>query len=529
MPFVKLDGVTIPIRDDGSKIATKDMGDADRVVGGSYARTARAFKRSWKLRTPLLEAQDARRVSEFLRARGPAFRFGSIVSEGGLAPVAGCVYTLRGAPGGGTSVPTPILNERKFDGAVAVDLSTTNLLTDNVATACDTLGNTTGFNPFDGATLSVSALRYMQGARSLQVLTSATVNGTRGGVTTGPVTVPAQTVCTASFYVLCYPGATPRAIRAWLWDTTNGVQGPLAVVTPIDGIWQRVTCQVTTGVGVASVYLYILEDVADQAARFLLDALQVEIRTHATSWVLPSTPRAGGVLRYSAGALRSFPSDGAFTALAWVRRPDLSVGVPGDPGTRAIFDIRQFVSNPSEVVNFVRVETPGGGSNALQFRTRSSQRPALDESISGGAMTDPNAWYHVAAVLRPSPKAGEHKRELWFNGSLVAYDDPTRPLPVVNAATYLSIGGDEAPDSRPWSGGEIADLAFYPIDLSPTMIAELYASGVAQAREPRHLLEGSIIAPETSAAVLASVEDERYQTLAGRPNARAVAVSLEEV
>jgi hypothetical protein len=528
MPFVKLDGVTLKVRDDGSKLTTREIGDADRGMGGSSQRTARGFKRKWSLRTTLLEAQDAQRVSEFLRARGPAFRFSAGAnSEGGLAPVAG-VYTLRGAPGGGTTTPTPILNERKFDGAIAVDLSTTNLLTDNVATATDALGTTAGFSSFDGATLSSSALRYVQGARSLQVLTSATVNGTRGGVIAGFVTVPAQTVCSASFYVLCYPGATPRAIRAWLWDTTNGVQGPLAVVTPIDGTWQRVTCRVTTGVGVASVYFYILEDVADQAANFLIDALQVEIKTHTTSWVLPSTPRAAGVLRYSAGALRHFPASGDFTALGWIRRPDLSVGVPGDPGTRAVFDIRQFVSNPSEVVNFVRVETPGGGSSALQFRTRSSQRPALDEYISGGALSA-TGWDHFAAVLRSRPKAGEHKRELWLNGALVAYDDPTRPIPVVNAATYLSIGGDEAPDSRPWSGGEIADLVFLPFDASPSMIAAFFASGLPQARAPRHLLEGSILDPEPSLAVVATVDDERYQTYAGAPNARAVAVTLEEV
>lgn len=528
MPFVKLDGVTIRVRDDGSKLKTEEIGTSGRVVGGSYQRTARVFKRAWFLKTTALEAQDAQRVSEFLRARGQAFRFVDANSEGGLAPVAG-VYTLRGISGGGGTSPTPILNESKFGGAVAVDLSTTNLFSDNVASGTDTLSNTTGFASVDGATLLSDTIRYISGARSLSIETATGVNGVRGGVSTSPIAALAATVYTASFYLMNRPGTSPQPLRAYLSDIANGITGSIVTVTPLDEIWSRVVCQITTGALATTLALYVLEDVADQGARFLLDNLQLEARTHATSWVLPSTPRAGGVLRYSAGALRHFPIDGAFTALAWVRRPDLAVGIVGDPGTRAIFDIRQTVANPPETVNSLRVKTLGNGSDALQFQTKPGQRPSIGDVISGGSMSDPLAWYHVVVVVRPHPKTGEHKKELWLDGVLVAFSDPTQPLPSAAYATEFSIGGDQVPDSRPWSGGEIADLAFLPFDASPSMIASFYASGLPQARAPRHLLEGSMLEPEDSCEVAATVDSERYQTYAGAPNARAITFDLEEV
>ena len=130
----------------------------------------------------------------------------------------------------------------------------------------------------------------------------------------------------------------------------------------------------------------------------------------------------------------------------------------------------------------------------------------------------------ITAVLRLDPLSTEYIKELYVDGSLVDYSNPSG-VPILFSAGYLEIGS--ALGGEQFDSGLIDDVLLVPYAASATQIANWYALGRAQPALPRVLVHGDAIR-ETDLSV------EAIGRITGIPVVQAVAdgswqVSIEQV
>jgi hypothetical protein len=515
MAFLTLNGVTTKILAANASAVPVEIGKSDRLLGGEAYREVRATKRSWRVRARVLQEADAIPLMRMLIGRGHGFTFDTNAdSVGGITPSGTPIYSTHtgtAAVSPSTSSASPVLNYKgsvlgagayipasKFGaGAIAVEKGTTNLLSSNVASGTDTSGNTTGFTAVDGAALTSVTTAAWQGARSLQVVTSGTVNGVRGGVQTSPVSASASTEYVGSVYIRT---STSTTVRCWLRDEVNGIDGPVLTITTTAGTWYRATdLTLGTGGGSPTVSLHVEEGTADSAITINADGWQIETGSYSTSWV--NGTRAAGALSYPPGLL-GVARD--LTINAWVTAPDIFALSPyptlvlleGDSGYSGLADPRVHV-------------TFGAAAFNAEFTTRAGDGPGTSDTIASASNSVPlNAWTMITAVLRTNPRAGQAKKELWINGVQAATSSPSA-VPDFSAATPQAFYVGNNAGAALWDYGHIDDLLVLPAAASASQIAAWYGAGVSQATLPRLAMGGDLLRTGETINVKASLDDVR--------------------
>jgi hypothetical protein len=510
MPFLEINGVTIPVEDSGSQRAWIETGDGLRTSANAYAKSRRRIKRKWTLKTPRLLESEFMAYREIVGGTLHGFPFDiDSKSQAGLQP---STDNKTIVPAFGADFSPVTLAAKYGKGSIAFDDATTNLLG-----AAESQG-TAVWTVVDAAVLAVSSAAEWQGSTSLSVTPSGVNNGVRSGARTAGFVAAAATTYSASAYVQKVSSGS-KVIAAYLRDDTNGIQGADVTVTCTNTGWVRIEdATVTTGAGAPTVRLYIVESVeggGTSANAWYVDGAQVEQRSFSTAWVVGGGSRVLGGLTLSAGALKQL--DGTYTVNFWTTQPDLA----GSARWALV-----MTASPSD--NF-EILVPGGGLNRIDLRLNTAAGTTT-LSTSSPPFATASAFIMVTAVIRANPRAGENKAELYINGALVASANPSGTPNLTGASAFhIGWGGSFGP----WSGAFMDDLTCYPAATPASIITKLFASTRPQSQRPSLVATGDLFNGLTC-RVLGQLEGMAYApfhagTAGFKDNARQLAFTLEEL
>ena len=187
---------------------------------------------------------------------------------------------------------------------VMVEEGTTNLLSDNQASVETDL---TGLAAWDaGTTLSRDTVEHWHGSASLKVVTNGSV--AFQGFRTSSIDVTASLTYTASAW-LKGAGNLRLAIEERN-SSDNAIGNTIAnFALPDDGQWHRYTVTKAFGATGVKARLIVITNNLAQALTFYADGMQIEQKSYATSWTLPSYPRVAEVM--------TIPTAGIFVKSNW--------------------------------------------------------------------------------------------------------------------------------------------------------------------------------------------------------------------
>jgi hypothetical protein len=217
-----------------------------------------------------------------------------------LRPVNPVTFTRSSVAYGyaGNSVPadTPVYEAIAGVRGVLVEEATTNLLTANQSTGTDTLGDTTSFTSYNGATLSSSTDQAKEGSKSLKIITPG-ITYPEGCANTSTIAVTGGNNYTLSGWVYAPVGAT---LRAFLM-TGDGVHYSYTEITGT-GAWQYFTTTFSVPTDHTTVSFHIRTQ-GTQAITFYVDQLQLEAKAYPTTWTLGGTTRAASTMTIPSSVL----------------------------------------------------------------------------------------------------------------------------------------------------------------------------------------------------------------------------------
>ncbi|HAY21400.1 MAG TPA: hypothetical protein DCY27_04380, partial [Desulfobacterales bacterium] len=202
------------------------------------------------------------------------------------------------------TVDSPRFETGKFSQGVMVEEGTTNLLSDNQASVETDL---TGLAAWDaGTTLSRDTVEHWHGSASLKVVTNGSV--AFQGFRTSSIDVTASLTYTASAW-LKGAGNLRLAIEERN-SSDNAIGNTIAnFALPDDGQWHRYTVTKAFGATGVKARLIVITNNLAQALTFYADGMQIEQKSYATSWTLPSYPRVAEVM--------TIPTAGIFVKSNW--------------------------------------------------------------------------------------------------------------------------------------------------------------------------------------------------------------------
>lgn len=110
MPYLTLNGVTIPVRANESQTAREIIGETGRAFSGALRSTVRARKRNWSLRTPPVTPDLAAAIVGLVEGQGHAFSFDTDL------------YSTKGLPVHSSALAAITTSSPKFgDGCLGLD------------------------------------------------------------------------------------------------------------------------------------------------------------------------------------------------------------------------------------------------------------------------------------------------------------------------------------------------------------------------------------------------------------------------
>jgi hypothetical protein len=166
---------------------------------------------------------------------------------------------------------------------------TTNLLTQTQATGTETLGNTTGFDKFNGTeTLTSSTEQVYTGrTKSLKVVTANSAD--YDGVYTTNTAATNNTQYTISAYVYGTTGTVIIGLRQMKASDNSLLADTVGGTLTLNSTWQRITQTVTTSSSnVGNIRMFLLTH-PKQGLTYYINNLQIERAASASAWCLPST------------------------------------------------------------------------------------------------------------------------------------------------------------------------------------------------------------------------------------------------
>lgn len=99
MPFLTLNGITVPVSKDGGDAEWRDEADMGRSASGTFIGTIGTSKRSWKIELRRLAKREAAAWERLAKGLGHRFSFADEFSSKGLAAVTTGTVTFDGASG----------------------------------------------------------------------------------------------------------------------------------------------------------------------------------------------------------------------------------------------------------------------------------------------------------------------------------------------------------------------------------------------------------------------------------------------
>lgn len=505
MPFLRINGITIPVSDGGISETRMERAEGARGFMGGWRTQARMQpKRSWNVSTIRLPARTAGIIEATLLGLPEVFAFeGTVYGARGTRPAGSPVPRVNLRPGTAAD-GAPVASEGKFGGGITVDPATTNILAANQR---NVETGVAGFTAIDGATLTQVSTDKYQGAFSLRVVTSAAVNGVRGGVFTTGVAATAATMA-ASVYVKPTSATT---LRLFIRNATLATNGTVITTATLPAnTWTRIKeAQVPAGTLVGHLLeVRIEEGSIDSGITFYADALQLQSGVRTTGWADPSY--LVNALRYS---LRELQGADAFSLSFW------SIGAPA--GVTVVFDLKDL----SDLTRNRLRATSNGATINVAYNDRAASVFANGAAMFTTALTPRLQTF----VVRNKLGVGENRITAMSAGAQVFTIalqsdkmDLRRPfvLDFMNdgGASHLNIVILDHLMIHPWAL-TLADHIALAAATTPPLGAYL-------------TVEGDFI-PESSIQCLATIGPSSYDTFQGAAayeNAgRSIAFTLEEL
>lgn len=468
MAFLTLNNYPIPVVP-GNTGDIEETGNRNTAFDGSARRSIISSKNTWQLETKQLKEIYAEAVKKLIRGDGDAWPFDlDPYSHKGLGFEDGtAVYTIEeefGADG------DPVDDAGKYGGSLAMWANILNMLP---ADSRNAENAPTGYSSINGATLSGDTSNYWQGTKSLKVVTDA-VGGDKEGAYANdidPGAGSAGNTYSGSVYLKGNSGGEQVSLN--LFDVTNTVQGAATnVVLTNPNTWYRVKCSITIGGSdCRALRLRLQETNIDSNITWYADGFQIEDKDHVTSWVDGSR----GTPRLRTYRISNFKSPD-LTFNFWTKGP-----VNGYAGNSYFAYINQE-GGANSLSLFGRYDA----TNRIYFITRYDNTP---HTLQYDGAWD-GTWKMVTFVLRENPETGENKKEIYIDGTRVAYANPTN-TPLYHLYDFMDIGW--AATAGNVMRGNMDDLLIVPFAAPEEMIEAWYNWGRAMSSYPFVVLGGDII------------------------------------
>ena len=523
MAYLTINGVTVPVVQGGHGNII-EIGSRDRAVDGTSIVSVSARKRTWRLTTRPMTSTEVAALVGLLLGYGDSWdcewaaTLALWYSKKGIPSNASPKASLLGASVDGVGIaghykfgPAPSTNKH----GLGVTAGTTNLLTASVSTPT----STTGFTAVDSATRTYNTTAKCFGTGSIKVVTSATVNHAKGGVST---TFSANT---GYYTVSCYVRSDSAVAGVSIEATGSGVyfvgsDGQVSGTTlPANSPWTRLSYTVYVDAS-TTVTIKVLEITEDSHITFYVDGLQAEAQETLTAWIPGGTTRAAASLYWPLDA--TFNAD-EITFGCWTTGPTVNANLL----TSTIIGI----GGAAGVVPGIAIS--GAYDNILQVTVFGPAGSALYQIVN---CTNPDPpwntgdFRHIACVYRRVPAAGQYAIEVYLDGVLVGHAASI----TIAAPTVLStLGFPEDPDVDYFVGSNSIDEMFVlPYAATPVQIAALAAATATQPVPPRLTVSGDIVrnSPVVCAAVIEDTTNIPHAS-AGvwQNNAESVVFTLSEV
>lgn len=483
MPFLELNGLSIPIADGSSSSTRTNIGKRSRAFDGTLLTSRRARKHVSTHTTnqvtemvaaaiegavaglgslwPFNFSDDANLTEDFFGSKGEALISSSV----------GAMYFGTGADGDPVSNAAGERESQFGSGSASGEVAVTNLIA--TANERDVEEGTSGFTGLGTpATLATDTDNFIQGSQSLEVTTSAIDDG----VEVTAVSASSATDYSASVYIKT---TVARAMRLRLLDVTNATSTDTDLTTVAD-TWHRVTVTHTTGGSATTIKLQVF-DRDSGGTVFFVDALQMEQLSISTAWADPTRIRSAPL--YSPGDFSA--SNGDVTVNVWARSTTATFS-----STRTLISLQSL---PVAFFDHLMLTRPGSATT-MRFISRSKDGTA--ELVTSSFVFDDD-WHMFTGVLRRNPETGENALELYVDGV-------TDGTPVVSAPKLVDLTavgqvmiGDFINSLWKRIGNErIDDAMVVPWAATAAQVLGWFSMGVAMSKLPRLRMTGDLI-PDT--------------------------------
>lgn len=479
MAYLQVDGFTIPVATAYPKQSFDEIGGFARASSGAGVLSRRKVKRTWDIETtPMSEAQ-ASAFEAILLASGLLFQFDdNAFASNGYTPT---IDNLEFLDGRVASVPMYDVNDvpfgHRFDRkSLVLDAPSSNSLTQNQSTF-DT--DTTGCTAIDSAALTQDAAYGMDADGGLRVVTSASVNGTRGGVYLGTTVSSTAKIC-VSAYVRADTAITVRVVAY------NGVREIYKSVTLEADVWTRISVAIIEGTTGTTAGIFVLEDTADSNVTFYVDHAQVEGGIdYPTAWMTGGTSRAtSGQVELADDGIASF--DDVWTMAFWFRLP-ASVYALASASTLCLWNsdniaITAEPGNIGTTVFYWDIDVTIGNATSGTF--------VLTDRIYVSSAN----WHHMALTFAHDGSGGT-TATLFVDGveeDTGALDGSMAGFFSLNNEGAIDVGSDAGSDHY---ASPIFQFLLVPTVLTDNLLSMVYNSGdgVIFGAWPRHKISGGIL------------------------------------
>lgn len=471
MPFVRLNGWTVPVLEGSPKRRFDESARLSRLASGAASQDTVYGRRTWDLRTVSMPYADMLALWDWLSARPTVFRLDTDLSSN--LPAALLTSTSITNANARASVAADLAaspSDAAFTGAaLAPAHAATNLFSANVATGSDSGGNTTGFSAVSGATLARSTSRAWQGTGSLSVTTA----GAGGGVRTTAVAASSGARLSGSVYLSCNVAVT---VLVELKQSTT-VLASTTITLGAD--WKRVQlCYRSLLASGTDAHIQVTQ-VSAGAALWFLDGLQLEQNGggNTTPWV--NGTRSSNSFLSVVSKTGVFGGPRGITLNAWATVPESIVG--------AIILKTYSSAGGNSAGPLVTVWSPTPGS--LQVIVKNS---AGTVTLTATGVTWPLAgWRMVTVSIAPGGVDGAEIR-LYLDGVLIASSSPGVGNAAFDCTTLdtLHFGHDNGANML---NGGLDEVLVAPFPCGDLLPASLFAYGaVVPASWPQLTADGDL-------------------------------------
>jgi PKD repeat protein len=336
----------------------------------------------------------------------------------------------------GTQVPanTP----RMYDNGLFIEEGTTNLLNANQASGGDTYGNASGAEAYFGGAIVYTVETSYIGSGCFKVTCGANPQG--GIIVRNAYSYTAGNPLSVQGRVLVPIGKTARVtIYGTINNSTNYSPGNILMTVTGNGEWQLISGTISPGQNLTHVGMAIGFVGGEPGDILYADALQVEQKPYATSWIGGGATRAAEVVSMpTVGIL--FPSQGTIEMLV-----NVTANIKNTASTHRLF-VTSIAASQYLVMSHTTANTWNAITSTAGGDSDSTMASVSDTLISG---------IHRFAMVWNSEQLS-----LWIDGIKVA----TRTSPKLPSQldTTAYIGS--------WSGTQQAN----------TQIGDIVISNVAR-------------------------------------------------